>query len=116
MIIFCHLVDMFGGFGSTLGVWFRALTPPGAVSVGQLSDRGNAFGVAFRPILGGHGTEQAQVVTTDGDAATSGLEVANGAMPIQDEGWWFPAAIARIESMIWRVRAAKSPILTVLWR
>jgi hypothetical protein len=45
----------------------------------------------FCPLLAGHGAEQAQIVAFDGEAATPLLEVANGAMPIQEQRGWLSA-------------------------
>ena len=46
----------------------------------------------FARSLLGHSGEQAQIVAFGGEAATPRLEVADGAMPVQDERWWLPIA------------------------
>ena len=38
----------FGGFSGTLSIRFGALTPPGAIAVGQLCYRGDSFGSRFK--------------------------------------------------------------------
>src|SRR3954454_16368569 len=85
---------VFGGFCETLSVRSGALTPPGAIAVGQLRYRENSPGIAFRPLLASHRGEQAQIVTFDGEAATPRLEVADGAVPVQDKWGRFPTAAA----------------------
>ena len=84
----------FGGFCATLGIRSGALTPPGAIAVGQLCYRGDSFGIAFRPLFAGHRGEQAQIVTFYGEMATLWLKVADGAMPVQNERWRAPTLTA----------------------
>ena len=49
----------------------------------------------FAPLLPGHRGEQAQIVTVDGESATPRLEVADGAMPVQNERRRLPTAAGR---------------------
>ena len=86
----------FGGFGGTLGVRSGALAPPRAVAVGQLRYREDTLGIAFRPLLAGHRGEQTQIVAFDGEAATPRLEIADSAMPVQDEWGRLPTAAGRL--------------------
>jgi hypothetical protein len=85
----------FGGFSGTLSIRFGALTPPGAIAVGQLCYRGDSFGIAFRPLFAGHRGEQAQIITFDGETATPRLEIADGAMPVQNEWRRVPTVAGR---------------------
>src|SRR5216684_3141986 len=82
----------FGGFRGTLGVRSGALASPRAVTIGEVRYGDNSLGIAFRPLLDGHSGDQAQIVTFDSEAATPRLEVADGTMPVQDEGRRLPAA------------------------
>src|SRR3954470_1664077 len=85
----------FGGFRGTLGVSFGTLTPSRVVAVGQLRYRETTLGNAFRPLLAGHRGEQAQIVTFYRETATLRLEIADGAMPVQDQRGRFPTAAGR---------------------
>ena len=85
----------FGGFCGTLGVRSGALTPSRAIAVGQLRYREDSLRIAFRPLLAGHRGEQAQIVTFDGETATPRLEVADGAMPVQNERRRLPTVAGR---------------------
>src|SRR5271165_5798866 len=84
-----------GGFRGILGVRSGALTPSGAVAVGQLCYRGYSLGIAFRPLLAGHRGEQAQIVMFDGEIAAPRLEIADGTMPVQNERRWLPTLAGR---------------------
>ena len=54
VIVFEDRSGASGGFCGILGARFGALTPSGAVAVGQLCYRGYSLGIAFRPLLAGH--------------------------------------------------------------
>ena len=102
----------FARFFGTLDVRSVALAPSRAVAVRQLRYREDSLGIAFCPLLAGHRAEQAQIVAFDGEAATPWLEVANGAMPVQDQrGWLRPWQVTPIASMVWRVRTSVVPDL-----
>src|SRR5271155_1122571 len=85
----------FGGYHETLGVGFGALASARPIAVGQLRYREDSLGIAFRPLLAGHRVKQAQIVTFYGEAATPPLEVADGAMPVQNERRWLPTTAVR---------------------
>src|SRR5271155_3075824 len=85
----------FGGYGGTLGVRSAALSSARPIAVGQLRYREDSLGIAFRPLLAGHRAKQAQIVTFYGEAATPRLEVADGAMPVQNERRWLSTAAGR---------------------
>ena len=87
----------FGGIGGTPGVRSGAFTPTRSVAVGQLRYREDTLGIAFRPLLAGHCGEQTQIVTLDGEAATPRLEIADCAMPVQDEWGRFPTVAGRLD-------------------
>src|SRR5271157_5513280 len=81
----------FGRFCGILGVRFGPLTPSGAVAVGELCYRGYSLGIAFRPLLAGHRSEQAQIVMFDGKVATPRLEIADRTMLVQYQRRWLLA-------------------------
>src|SRR6202050_4781072 len=85
----------FARFFGTLGVRSVALAPSRAVAVRQLRYREDALRIAFCALLASHRTEQAQIVAFDGEAATPWLEVANGAMLVQNQRGRFPAVAGR---------------------
>jgi hypothetical protein len=82
-------------FFGTPDVRSVALAPSRTVAVRQLRYREHSFRVAFCPLLASHRTEQAQIVAFDGKAATPRLEVANGAMLVQNGREEVRAAAAR---------------------
>ena len=81
----------FCGFGGSLGIRSGALAPPWAVAIRHLRYREDSISTAFRPLFADHRREQAQVVMFDGERAAPWLEVADGAIPVQDKGWRLPA-------------------------
>src|SRR5258705_8816198 len=74
----------FAGFIRTLSVRSFALAPSRAIAIRELRYREDSLCIAFCPLFGGHRAEQAQIVAFDGEAATPRLEVANGAMLVQN--------------------------------
>ena len=54
-----------------------------------------ALHFAFRPLFAGHRGEQAQIITFDSETATPRLEIADGAMPVQNEWRRVPTVAGR---------------------
>jgi hypothetical protein len=75
----------FASFFGTLCVSSVVLAPSRAVAIRQLRYREDSIRIAFCPLLASHRTKQAQIVAFDCEVATSWLEVANGAMLVQDQ-------------------------------
>src|SRR5277367_6250810 len=97
VIVFGDWSGAFLGYVGALNVRFGALAPARTVAVRQLRYREESLAIAFRPLLAGHRSEQAQILTFDGNAATPWLEVADRAMSVQNERRRFFTAAGRLD-------------------
>src|SRR5271169_2058624 len=92
VVVFCVWGDAPFRFGGILRVRSGALLSSRPIAVGQLRYREDSLRIAFCTLLAGHRVKQAQVVAFDGEAATPRLEVADGAMLVQDDRRRLPTA------------------------
>ena len=106
MVVFGDWMGTSSGFDEALSVGSRALAPSRAVAIGQLRYREDSLGIALRPFLGRHRGEQAQIVAFDGKTAALRLEVADGAMPVQNEWRCFPTVADRSDLVNYLTRSA----------